>query len=205
MELPQPKSKPYYTVEQYLEYERQADERSEYIDGEIYAMAGESGAHADISTNLAMLVATQLRGTACRARLKDTKVRSAALKEHFGRGMISYPDLVVICGEPEYHDWHKDIVLNPTVIIEVLSESTEEFDRGVKFMRYRNFNPTLTDYILVSQDEPHVEHYTRQENGDWLLREYYGLNKSFRIDSIECSLGLSDVYDRVEFAEEDFL
>ena len=199
MGLAKVKSKPYYTLEQYLEYERQADERSEFVDGEIYAMAGESGKHGDISLNLAGIFFNELRGSKCRARTKDTKVRSGSLKEHFGRGMISYPDLVVICGEPEYHDKHKDIVLNPTVIIEVLSESTAEFDRGTKFMRYRSFNPTLTDYILVSQDEAHVEHYTRQANGDWLLREYYGTDKSFRIDSIECTLNLADVYDRVEF------
>lgn len=115
--------------------------------------------------------------------------------------MISYPDIVVICGEPEYHDKHKDIVLNPAVIIEVLSGTTEEFDRGVKFMRYRNFNDTLTDYILVSQDEPHIELYIRQPNGDWLLKEYYGLDKSFRIDSINCTIDLAEIYERVEFED----
>ena len=77
-----------------------------------------------------------------------------------------------ICGEPEYHDERKDIILTPRAVIEVLSDSTEEFDRGTKFMRYRNFNPTLTDYILISQNEHHVEHYLRRENGEWLLREY---------------------------------
>ncbi len=116
--------------------------------------------------------------------------------------MISYPDIVVICGEPEYHDKHKDIVLNPAVIIEVLSETTEEFDRGVKFMRYRNFNDTLTDYILVSQDEPHIEHFIRQKNGDWLLKEYYDLDKSFPIDSINCIFDLAEVYDRIEFEDK---
>lgn len=199
MILTKAKSKPYYTVEQYLKIEREADERSEYIDGEIYAMAGESGAHADISMNLAGILQNQLRGTNCRGRTKDTKVRSGALKQHFGRGMISYPDLVVICGELEYQDHYKDVVLNPAVIIEVLSESTEEFDRGVKFMRYRNFNSTLSDYILISQTEAHVEHYIRQENGDWILREYYGLDKSFRIDSIDCQVNLAEVYDRIKF------
>ena len=199
MGLAKVKSKPYYTIEQYLNYEREANERNEYIDGEIYAMAGESGAHGDISANLAGIIVAQLRGKNCRARLKDTKVRSGALKEQFGKGMISYPDLVVICGEPLYHDKHKDIVLNPQVVIEVLSESTAEFDRGEKFMRFRNFNPTLTDYILVWQDEPHIEHYNRQENGGWLLQEYYGLDKSFSIDSIECSLNLTEIYDRIEF------
>ncbi len=199
MGLAKVKSKPYYTIEQYLNHEREADERSEFIDGEIYAMAGESGAHGDISMNLAGILQSQLRGTNCRGRIKDTKVRSGALKEHFGKGMISYPDLVVICGEPEYHDKHQDIVLNPTVIIEVLSDSTAEFDRGVKFVRFRNFNPTLSDYILVWQDEPHIEHYTRQASGDWLLREYDGLDKSFRIDSVNCSLSMADIYDRIEF------
>ena len=203
MGLSQLKTKPYYyTLEQYLKIEREADERSEFVDGEIYGMAGESGKHGDISMNLAALLGTQLRGTNCRGRTKDTKVRSGSLKEQFGRGMISYPDLVVICGEPEYHDKHKDIVLNPAVIIEVLSDSTAEFDRGTKFMRYRSFNPTLTDYILVSQDEAHVEHYIRQANDDWVLREYYGTDKSFRIDSIECLLNLADIYDRVEFEQE---
>lgn len=188
-----------YSFDEYLEAERVAFERSELIDGEIYAMAGESGRHGDISSNLAMLVASQLRGTPCRSRIKDTKVKSGAFRERFGKGMISYPDLVVICGEPEYHDKFKDIVLNPAVIIEVLSDATEEFDRGVKFMRYRNFNDTLTDYILVSQDEAHIEHYIRQPNGDWLLKEYYSAEKSFPIDSINCTLNLSEVYERVEF------
>lgn len=193
------KSKPYYTVEQYLAWERQADEKSEFVDGEIYAMAGESGAHGDISMNLSVTIGSQLRGKNCRARTKDSKVRSGAMKEHLGRGMISYPDLVVICGEVEYHDAQKDVILNPKVIVEVLSESTEQFDRGTKFMRYRNFNPTLTDYILVSQIEPHVEHYRRLENGEWLLSEYDGMDRSFEIESIECSISLSELYDRVEF------
>lgn len=193
------KHRPYYTAEQYLAWEREADERNEFVDGEIYAMAGESGAHADISTNLTGLMFNQLKGKDCRARTKDTKVRSGALKENFGRGLISYPDMVVICGEPQYHDDHKDVILNPKVIIEVLSDSTEEFDRGVKFMRYRNFNPTLTDYILISQNEPYVEHFIRTENAEWLLREYFNLDKSFQIESIDCTISLSDLYERIVF------
>lgn len=189
----------YYTEEEYLEQERKAFERSEFLDGEIYAMAGESGKHGDISANFLVSIGNELRGKDCRARTKDSKVKSGALKKQFGKGMISYPDIVVICGEPEYHDRHKDVILNPTVIIEVLSDSTAEFDRGVKFMRYRNFNETLSDYILVSQDEPLIEHFIRQPNNDWLLKEYQGLETTFRIDSIDCSLTLKDIYDRVEF------
>jgi Uma2 family endonuclease len=198
MGLAKAKTEPYFTAEEYLTYEREADERSELIDGEIYAMAGESPAHGDISMNVAGILHNQLRGTNCRGRIKDTKVKSGALKERFGKGMISYPDVVVICGEPEYHDKHKDIVLNPTVIIEVLSESTADFDRGVKFTRYRMFNPTLTDYVLIWQDEALVEHYIRQENDDWLLKEYHGLDKSFRIESINCSLSMAEIYERIE-------
>jgi Uma2 family endonuclease len=198
MGLAEPKTY-FYTLEEYLESERQAFERSEFIDGEIYAMAGESGQHGDISMNLAMLIQLSLRGSECRARTKDTKVKSGALKNKFGKGMISYPDIVVICGEPEYHDKHRDIVLNPTVIIEVLSDATEEFDRGVKFLRYRNFNDTLSDYILVSPEEPLIEHYIRQPNGDWLLKEYQGLETEFTIDSIGCGLKLADIYERIEF------
>ncbi len=198
------KLKPYYySLEHYLEIERQAEERHEFIDGEIYAMAGESGRHGDISANIVASIVSQLRGSKCRARTKDTKIRSGAMKETFGKGMISYPDLVIICGEPEYHDKHRDIVLNPVVIVEVLSESTAEFDRGEKFLRYRNFNPTLTDYVLIWQDEPRVEHYNRQENGGWLLMEYFGLEKSFEISRIECRLILSEIYDRIEFDEEN--
>ncbi len=116
--------------------------------------------------------------------------------------MFSYPDLVVICGEPQYHDEHQDIVLNPAAIIEVLSESTEAFNRGEKFHRYQLWNPTLTDYILVSQSAPVVEHYVRQADGSWSYSIYQGLEQSFSIASINCMLRLSEVYDRIVFPEE---
>jgi Uma2 family endonuclease len=113
--------------------------------------------------------------------------------------MFSYPDVVVFCGELEHHDEYKDVLINPSVVIEVLSESTAEFDRGEKFMRYRNWNPTLTDYILVSQDKPVIEHYVRQDNGTWILHEYHGLSENFKIDSINCVLSLAEIFDRVVF------
>ncbi len=198
MGLAEPKTYP-YALEEYLELERSAELRSEFVDGEIFAMAGESGRHGDISASLLSSIVAGLRGSDCRARTKDTKVKSGALSKKFGKGMISYPDIVVICGEPEYHDKHKDVILNPKVVIEVLSESTEDFDRGTKFMRYRSFNDTLTDYILVSQDKPLIEHFIRQTNGDWLLKEYKGLKTEFQIESISCLLTLPEIYDRVEF------
>jgi Uma2 family endonuclease len=130
---------PLHSIEEYLALERASEERHEYLDGLVYAMAGESGEHGDISVNLVREVSVQLRGTSCRARTKDTKVLSGPRPIHTRskQGLFSYPDLVVICGEPQYHDEFTDVILNPAVIIEVLSESTESFDRGEKFHRYQ--------------------------------------------------------------------
>jgi Uma2 family endonuclease len=194
-----------HTVEKYLELDRASEERYEFVDGQIFLMAGESGRHGDISVNLTAELRFQLRGKDCRVRSKDTKIKSGGFVQKKGnstKGMFSYPDLVVICGEPEYHDKFKDIVLNPKVIIEVLSDSTEVFDRNNKFTRYRMFNPTLTDYILVSQDKPIIEHFVRQEDDNWKLYSRIGLDEIFKIESVECELKLSDIYDRVEFSEE---
>ena len=118
-----PKSELLYSIDEYLELERQSEERHEYLDGYIWAMAGASGAHADICTNLTRIVSTRLVGTRCRARSKDTKVRSgpAPRSRRSTKGLFSYPDLVVICGEPEYHDEYRDVIINPAVVIEVLS------------------------------------------------------------------------------------
>ena len=194
-----------YNIEEYLAMERVSEERHEYVDGYVFAMAGESGAHADISVNLVREISVQLRGTRCRARAKDTKVHSGPAARHprSTEGLFSYPDLVVICGKPQYHDEHTDVILNPTVIIEVLSESTESFDRGEKFHRYRTWNPTLTDYLLVSQTAPIIEHFSRQLDGSWSYKIYQGLDRSVTIESIGCELRLADVYDRINFELQD--
>jgi Uma2 family endonuclease len=198
-----PKPRPGYTVDQYLAIERAAEERSVYLDGEIYAMASESDAHGDISVNLVAAVGIQLKGTPNRARTKGTKVRSGSipLSGQSTRGMFSYPDLVVVCGEPEYHDAHKDVILNPAVIVEVLSPSTEAFDRGEKFTRYQEWNPTLSDYLLVSQDQPRIEHFRRQADGGWSYHRHAGLDAEVAITTIQCTLKLADVYDRVVFPD----
>lgn len=195
----------FYTTEEYLGIDRATDERFEYVDGEIYQMAGESGEHGDICTNLVRELSIQAKSKNCRVRSKDTKVQSGALSNKGNqvmKGMFSYPDVVVICGNPEYHDKHRDIILNPKVIIEVLSDSTENFDRHDKFTRYRMFNPTLSDYLLVSQDEPVVEHFVRAEDNSWTLFTYVGLDKVFKIKSIDCELKLSEIYDLIEFSDD---
>jgi Uma2 family endonuclease len=202
MSLPQTIAR--HTVEEYLALERESEERHEYLDGQIYAMAGESTQHGDISVNLVRDVSTQLKGTPCRVWTKDSKVLSGPAIKHSRskKGLFSYPDLVVVCGEPRFLDEHKDVLLNPTVIIEVLSLTTESFDRGEKFRRYRTQIPSLTDYVLVSQAWPLIERFRRQTNDEWILSTAIDIESSLQIASIDCTLHLSEVYDRVTFPEE---
>ncbi len=190
-----------YSVEDYLAYERAATVRHEYVDGYLYEMAGETLPHGDICVSLTRIISTAILGTPCRALTKDTKVKSGpfANPRRTMKGMFSYPDLVVVCGQPQFHDDYKDILLNPTIIIEVLSPGTEAFDRGGKFLRYRNFSPSLTDYILVAQDRAVIDHFQRQEDGLWLLRTIQGLDSELHLAALGCVLSLREVYDRVEF------
>lgn len=196
------KSETIYTVEEYLALERRSEERHEYLDGLIYDMAGESLEHGDICTNLVRELSSQLRGSPCRVLSKDTKVRSGPIprSRHTTKGLYSYPDIVVVCGEPLYHDERRDVLLNPRVIIEVLSPTTEAFDRGEKFWRYRTFIESLTDYVIVAQSRSLIEHFIRQSNDQWLLAATATeLSQTVALDSIDCALGLNDVYDRVVF------
>ena len=193
-----------YTVEEYLALESVAEERHEYLDGQIYLMAGESPEHGDICSNLVIRLGTHLQDTNCRVRSKDTKVRSgtSSMSPKSAKGLFSYPDIVVICGEPQYYDEHRHVVINPGVIIEALSDSTEAFDRGAKFLRYRNWNPSLTDYILVWQSDAIVEHYVRQPDGGWSIYVYESIEDSVLIKSINCTFRLVEVYDRVALPAE---
>lgn len=201
MSMPQPHIQPRYTVDEYLARERAAETRHEYLDGEILAMAGESLEHGTITVNLVGLFYLQLKGKPCQALTKDTKVRSGPipLSGRSTQGLFSYPDIVIVCGDPEFHDAYRDIILNPTAMVEVLSPATEAFDRGEKFSRYQTWNPTLSDYLLVLQDRPQIEHYRRQPDGSWIYRRYTGLEASVRLESLQCTLKLADVYDRVVF------
>jgi Uma2 family endonuclease len=196
-----PKTIPRFTVQQYLALERTSVDRHEYLDGVIFAMAGESLSHGRISVNLAMLFGNQLKGGPCEALIKDTKILSGpdAPNRLHNRGLFSYPDLVVICGEPQPLDDKKDVFLNPKVIVEILSPTTESFDRVEKCERYQMHNPTLTDYLLVSQDKPQIEHSTRQAEEGWLVRRHVGLDAVVNLPLIACRLPLREVYDRVVF------
>lgn len=182
-----------YTPEQYLEIERQADHKSEYFSGEIVALAGVSEPHALIVWNIAGEFYNQLKGRPCKAYASDMRVKVDAT------GLYTYPDVVVVCGETRFDDEHKDTLTNPTVLIEVLSKSTEAYDRGEKFLHYRRLE-SVTDYLLVSQHTARIERFARQGDGQWLHTETSGLGAVVEIASIGCRLALSDVYDKVELA-----
>jgi len=204
MSLPQSQIR--YTEDQYLSIEREADERHEYIDGQIYVMVGESPERGAICTNLTAEIALQLRGTPCQAFAKDMRVRSGPLprRRYSQKGLYSYPDLVIVYGEVQFLDKNRDVLINPKVIIEVSSPTTEAFDHSEKFRRYRTFNPSLTDYLIVAQNRPSVEHFSRQENGLWVIAaSVVELSESVHIASVDCALPLVEVYDRVEFPEQE--
>lgn len=183
-------SKKTYAAEEYLALERQAtDGKCELVDGQIYAMVGASRAHNLISINIAGELRNQLKHRPCEAYVNDMKVKLEDAKNYY------YPDIVVVCGKPEFADAETDILLNPTVLIEVLSPSTEAYDRGGKFARYRHI-PSLREYLLVSQDQPFIEHYVRQQEA-WVLTDSEGLDAVVDMEAIGCKLALREVYDRV--------
>lgn len=181
-----------YTPEEYLAIERKAEYRSEYFAGEIFAMSGASERHNLITLNIAAALHAQFRGRPCRAYVNDMRVKIGTT------GMYTYPDVVALCDEPQFDDGQKDTLVNPALIVEVLSSSTEAYDRGGKFGHYRKLL-SLAEYVLVSQEEAHIEHYVRQPNNQWLLSEANGLPESVHLPSIKCNLLLADVYEKVVF------
>lgn len=183
------------TPEEYLALERRADYKSEYYDGSIYAMAGASREHNLIAGNLFREISSQLRGRPCEAYVNVMRVDIATA------GAFAYPDVVVVCGEPRFRDNEFDTLLNPTVIIEVLSPSTEAHDRGEKFARYRRIE-SLREYVLVAQTYRLVERF-RRRGDEWVLNDWEGPEDALRLDSIGCEVPLREIYDRVEFPPVD--
>jgi len=179
------------TEEEYLAIDRAAEVRSEFLDGEMWAMSGGSMRHAQLPANLIAELVVALRGTNCQAFTSDLRVRVMP------RRMYAYPDVTVVCGKPMLADDRQDILLNPTVIFEVLSPTTEKYDRGTKFRYYLTID-SLKDYILVDQFAMRVEQYTRGTEGAWTFRAYQQPEEAVKIDSIGVSLPLARIYDRVE-------
>ncbi|MBC7910411.1 MAG: Uma2 family endonuclease [Pyrinomonadaceae bacterium] len=183
-------AKIYYTPEEYLALERQADYKSEYFDGEIFAMTGASRKHNLVAGNVLASLHAQLKGRPCEIYPSDMRVKVSPT------GLYTYPDVVIICGDPAFDDDQKDTLLNPTALVEVLSKSTASYDRGEKFEHYRKLN-SLAEYLVIAQDKQHIEHYVRQPDNQWLLSETDDMQETIHLHSIECNLALRDIYDKV--------
>lgn len=190
----QPKT--YLTPEQYLEFERKSDEKHEYFAGAIYLMAGGSARHNRIAGSAYAALYAQLRRRNCNVYPSDMRVKMVQT------GLYTYPDISIVCGNEQFEDKKEDTLLNPVVIIEVLSPSTEKYDRGKKFQNYRTLL-SLREYILIAQDECYVEKYTRQVDNTWVLTEATGREETMVLSSIQCILELMDVYEKVDFANTD--
>jgi Uma2 family endonuclease len=184
-----------YTAEEYLALERQAECKSEYCAGDIFAMAGASRWHNLIVANVVRELSLQLKGRPCATYPSDMRVKISPT------GLYTYPDITVVYGEAQFEDTQQDTLLNPTLIVEVLSESTEAYDRGGKFAHYRKLT-SLIEYVLIAQTKPHVEHYVRQPDNRWLLAEADSLHQTLHLPSIDCHLVLAEVYDKVDIVVE---
>jgi Uma2 family endonuclease len=191
----QPLEKPRYTPEEYLALERAAEFRSELIDGEIVARSGASANHNVVAGNCFAAIHYQLRGRPCRIFMADMRVRVDSA------GLYTYPDLAGLCGAPVFDDEQADTLLNPGLLVEVLSPSTEAYDRGEKFALYRRLD-SLIDYVLVSQDKMRVEHYRRRDE-QWVLTVYESPATSLVLDSLAATLPIGEIYDKVLPAREE--
>jgi Uma2 family endonuclease len=183
----------FYTPEEYLSLERACQTKHEYFSGEIFAIGRVSEPHVLIVTNLVGELGLQLKAEPCQVYSAALRVRVAST------GLYTYPDVVVLCDEPRFSDEQKDTLLNPTLIIEVLSESTQDYDRGEKFEQYRRID-SFVEYLLIAQDRPHVEHQARQTDGSWVLHETNSLEDTIQLKSVPCSLRMADIYFRIGFA-----
>jgi Uma2 family endonuclease len=188
-------AKPRLTPEEYLARERKAEFKSEYFAGETFAMAGTSMKHSLIVANVVGELRPQLKRRPCHVYPTDMRVKVSPT------GLYTYPDVTVVCGKPQFEDEKEDIVLNPTVVFEVLSESTEDYDRGRKFVHYRTIE-SLREYVLIAQDECRVERFERQPDSSWLLSVTDRMEDTLRLPAIGCELPLAEIYHKVEFPAE---
>ena len=183
------------TPEEYLALERKATIKSEYLDGQMYAMSGASREHNIVCGNIFVALHLQFQERTCEIYSSEMRVKVSAA------GLYTYPDVLVVCEEPRFEDATVDTLLNPTALFEVLSPSTEAYDRGAKFGYYRQLD-SMQEYTLVSQDVMRVEHYLRQKE-QWILTEFSSPDDIVQLTSINCELPLREVYAKVEFPPND--
>lgn len=187
-------SKPIYTLEEYLELEQSTDEiRYEFYDGEVWAMAGASDAHDRIQSSIHFQLRLNFRGRKCRAFLVDMRVKVPAFPPY------RYPDLQALCGEAKFEFLGKqEMLLNPSLIVEILSTSTEAFERGSKFTYYKSIE-SFSDYLLVSTERPNVAQFIKQADGSWKHYEFDDLEQRVKIESLECEIEMREIYENVIF------
>lgn len=186
----------YWTLDEYLMMDRASQQKHEYLDGRVYDMVGGSEAHNVIIGNTFASLHAQLRRKACKVYVESMRVLTPSK-------LATFPDVIVVCGDVQLRDDHRDTLLNPTVIVEVLSPSTAFYDRGAKWGEYKTI-PSLCDYLLIKQDEAEIEHFSRAADTEWTDNSiiYRGQEQVFEIRSIECVLALSDVYEKVSFEQD---
>jgi Uma2 family endonuclease len=185
-----------YSVAEYLDFERKSDEKHEYFDGRIFAMAGGTAPHNLIGGNIYAELRNAVRERPCRAFPSDMRLRCPT-------GLYTYPDVSVVCGNPEYEDSTRNVLLNPLVICEVLSPSTENYDRVGKFKHYQSI-PTLREYVLISQHQVRIDHYAREPNSDrWLLTTVTDLLGVVRFPALECEVSVTEIYAKVDLVREE--
>jgi Uma2 family endonuclease len=184
------------TPEEYLALERKAETKNEYLDGEMFPMPGVTMAHSTIVWNIGSELRRQLKGRPFQVHGPELRVKVPST------GLYTYPDVFVFRNDPLLEDSHRDTVLNPEVIFEVLSDSTESYDRGKKFMHYRGLD-SLREYFLVNQNECRIERFVKQNDGNWLFSEVTSLEGSIEVGSTVCRLSVSAVYEQIEFEPED--
>jgi Uma2 family endonuclease len=188
--------KPFITPEQYLAIEAKAERKSEYYKGEMFLMAGASFDHNLIVANLGRVLGNEFLDKPCFVLISETRVKVSAT------GLYTYPDLTLVCGDRDWEDAARTTLLNPAVIIEVLSDSTEAYDRGEKFRQYRNI-PSLREYLLVSQKSISVEQFIRQPGSEWSFRSYDSIDATLELPAVGCSISLREIYRKTELTGRD--
>lgn len=184
--------------DEYIARERRSESKSELIHGEIVAMAGASPRHNAVAANVVRVLGTLLKERRCLVFSSDQRLHVEAT------GLYTYPDVTVACDHLRFHPKYRDTLLNPNLLVEVLSDSTEAYDRGAKFAHYRAL-ASLREYVLVSQHEPRVEHYLRLDSGQWVLTAYEGESATAALPTLGCELPLREIYDKVNLLDADVL
>ncbi len=186
-------AKKYFTREEYLAFEETAEYKSEYYRGEIFAMAGASIDHNRIVSNLNMNLNQRLLKKNCEAFMSDMRLQVEP------KDLFTYPDIMVICGKPQFYENRNDTITNPLIIFEILSESTKNYDRGEKFEFYRAI-PTLKEYVIIDQYKIHVEQFSIGDAGKWVLTEYNDIHNELKLATVDLTIPLETIYSRVEFS-----